>query len=288
MSNSLYHYCSLDTFLKIVESKEIWLTNIFCMNDSAEHYWLRDIAKAELDRRMAKDTSGRNDGRARSVSESLAEKLRSKEDNTDVYCFCVSELIDSFVHWREYADHGRGVAIGFAREFLRAAAKEYVRRGLRFEPVIYDCTEQKRIVNLILDSAMSEDVDTQESSAPAEWMEQLPSWFAESGIWSWAAQCKNPLFAKERELRLVYDASMDTARSLGQRKYRNSGDTPVPYYALPLEPLPQMGSLPVIYEVVLGPKCNQEFNESTVRNILSDHGYNVAFLHVWRSSGTYR
>ncbi len=282
MNNSLYHYCSLDAFLKIVQSKEIRLTNIFCMNDSAEHYWLRGIAKDMMDR----DHDPEN-----SVNKFLAKKLFSKEDQTDVYCFCLSESSDSLGQWRGYADDGCGVAIGFSRDFLRAVGKEYLKSGLRFEPVIYDRQQQEEIVENIRNNLKRDDVETietNESSAPSEWLKQLPAWIAESGMWSWAAQCKNPFFFEERELRLIYDASRDTACTLGQRRYRSRGDTLVPYYALPLEPLPQMGQLPAIYDVVLGPKCNQEFNEPTVKSILSDHGYNVNFIDVWRSSGTYR
>ena len=42
---SPYHYCPLDAFLGIIRDREIWLTNIFCMNDSAEHYWLRRVLR---------------------------------------------------------------------------------------------------------------------------------------------------------------------------------------------------------------------------------------------------
>jgi Protein of unknown function (DUF2971) len=279
MSNSLYHYCSLDSFLKIVQSKEIWHTNIFCMNDSAEHFWLRRIAKAMVDR---------DPDSANSVNKFLAERLFSKEDQTDVYCFCLTESGDSLDQWRGYADDGRGVAIGFSLEFLRAVHKAYHLSGLRFKSVIYDQQRQESIVKHLLDNAKKRVVDTSKSSAPAEWIEQLPFWIAESGIWSWAAQCKNPFFSDEKEWRLIYDASKDNASSLGQPKYRSCGDTIVPYYALPLEPLPEMGQLPVIEEVVLGPKCNQEFNEPMVKSILSGCGYNVNFLNVRRSSGTYR
>lgn len=287
MSNSFYHYCSLEAFLKIVESKEIWLTNIFCMNDSAEHYWLRDIAKTELDRWSRLKGKGQDHDRENLVNEFLTEKLFSKDDQTDLYCFCVSESGDSLGQWRGYGDDGRGVAIGFSCKFLNDAARKKC-RGLRFASVIYDRSQQKRIVKNILGNATRDDGDTCESSAPAEWLEQLPAWMAQSGIWSWAAQCKNDFFSEERELRLIYDASLDTAFTLGQPKYRSRGGTIVPYYALPLKPLPEMGEPAVIYEVVLGPKCNQEFNEPLVKSILSGHGYDVQFLNVWRSEGTYR
>ena len=44
------------------------------------------------------------------------------------------------------ADDGRGVAIGFSREFLRAVHKKYHLSGLRFESVIYEQQRQERIV----------------------------------------------------------------------------------------------------------------------------------------------
>ena len=63
----------------------------------------------------------------------MASKLFSKEDETDVYCFCMSELPDSLGQWRAYADDGRGVAIGFSREFLHAAEKKYRKSGLQLK-----------------------------------------------------------------------------------------------------------------------------------------------------------
>lgn len=36
----LYHYCSLSTFLKIIESKQIWLSDIRKSNDSKELRWI--------------------------------------------------------------------------------------------------------------------------------------------------------------------------------------------------------------------------------------------------------
>lgn len=37
MSNNIvYHYCSVDTFLKIITNKELWMTDVTKSNDSKE------------------------------------------------------------------------------------------------------------------------------------------------------------------------------------------------------------------------------------------------------------
>jgi hypothetical protein len=279
MVNSWYHYCSLDAFLQIVQSKEIWLTNIFCMNDSAEHYWLRGIAKDILDRR----------GDGPKWVNDVASSLFPEEDETEVYCFCMSELPDSLGQWRGYADDGRGVAIGFSRDSLLAAEQEYRRSGLRVEHVVYDRARQEEMVERILQGASRDkDAPRADSLLSAEMIEDLPRLMAKSHIWFEAARCKNPFFEEEKEVRLIFNASLDSGGALGQRKYRTRRGTLIPYHILPLSPLPTKGSGPPIYEIVLGPKCNREFNERMATKLLSDSGYNTQCLHVWRSKGTIR
>jgi|GEM_PF-5813418 len=36
MTNTVYHYCSVDNFMKIIKSRELWLTNMLTTNDSEE------------------------------------------------------------------------------------------------------------------------------------------------------------------------------------------------------------------------------------------------------------
>jgi hypothetical protein len=41
----IYHYCGPDAFLKIVQSKEIWLSHQATMNDSEEGKWLLSVMR---------------------------------------------------------------------------------------------------------------------------------------------------------------------------------------------------------------------------------------------------
>ena len=41
----LYHYCSVDSFYKIVQSNEIWLSDSYVLNDYKENTWITPILK---------------------------------------------------------------------------------------------------------------------------------------------------------------------------------------------------------------------------------------------------
>ena len=50
---TIYHYCSMETFLKIIHSKTLWLTSVEKMNDFAEASWFTHLGSGliNLDKR---------------------------------------------------------------------------------------------------------------------------------------------------------------------------------------------------------------------------------------------
>ena len=46
----IYHYCSIDIFLTIIENQELWVSDIFKMNDSSEEKYLEDLLRFYLKR----------------------------------------------------------------------------------------------------------------------------------------------------------------------------------------------------------------------------------------------
>lgn len=38
--DTIYHYCSMATFMSIVENHSFWLTDTRCMNDTLEGKWI--------------------------------------------------------------------------------------------------------------------------------------------------------------------------------------------------------------------------------------------------------
>lgn len=272
MYDVLYHYCPLDAFVGIIQSKQIWLTNIFCMNDAAEHYWLRRVAQDILQRKPHADET---------LSKSFASKLFPKEEDTDLYCCCFSRADDSLSQWRAYADDGRGVAIGFFMPFLRDLYEKH--RGLRLESVVYDLHEQERLVGEII-GGLEDEGQAPPSSLPEELVRDLPAVVAKVQLWFSAARCKNPFFHEEQEFRLIYDPSVDlTSPKMGQRQFRPRGDMLVPYYALPLP-----ADTHVFCRIVFGPKSAYKHNEKVARALLSEGGFKLEGIDFCHSEGTYR
>jgi hypothetical protein len=275
----LYHYCSLDAFLGIIRSKEIWLTNIFYMNDSAEHYWLRHVAQDVLRRRKTSTSD--------ELCRSIAAKLFPPEEKTEMYCGCFSEDGDSLGQWRAYADDGRGVAIGFSRQMLRETVCDDP--DLILEDVVYDRIEQERIVEEIIDAKSGGGNQSLASGLPRERTLNLDRIVAEVELWYDAARCKNPRFREEHEFRVIYRPSPGPCSPrLGQRQFRSRGDLLIPYYALPIPTDVDDPKIPVLYRIVFGPKSAHKLNRPAAEQLLHDEGYNMDRIRFGVSEATYR
>ncbi|MFQ5793144.1 MAG: DUF2971 domain-containing protein, partial [Acidobacteriota bacterium] len=248
------------------------------MNDSAEHYWLRGIAQDVLKRK--------GESISEELSGSLARKLFPKEEETDVYCACLSEDGDSLGQWRAYADDGRGVPIGFSRHLLRQTEQEH--HGVRLQSVVYNPTKQEQIVEDIIDAKGGSACPSSASSLPKEYTDDLPAVVAKVELWFEAARCKNPCFREEHEVRLVYEPSVESpSPTLGERRFRSRGGALIPYYALPIPTTVDDPQIPVRYRIVLGPKNAQKQNKPAVMQLFSDEGYDVAQIKVSTSAATY-
>jgi hypothetical protein len=278
--NSYYHYCSLDAFLKIISTREIWLTNIFCTNDSAEYRWLHMRAVRVLSNwRQRNETTPEAD----EVLNSWKRKVSIEED-ADLYCCCLSDDGDLLGQWRAYADDGRGVALGLGRDFLNAIHTQHV--GLRCEHVIYDPESQDGIVERIIESLISPD-GSQGNNLPDENMDDLPALVGKVKVGYHAAACKHPSFREEREVRIIYDSSLPPkceSAKLSERRFRSRCGKIIPYYALDL---PTDRNRFAISEVVFGPRNAWKHNERPARDLLAQSGYDVEKIVFWPSESTY-
>lgn len=139
---TLYHYCSLSTFQKIIESQSIWLSDISKSNDSLEMKWIYSqfmIYFLEMQNNYLKKKIALSKHITKLRQEGVAEKDLpvSQEYNSmefdnlkefigrmqkipiyNSFVFCLSELSDSLSQWRGYADDGHGIALGFKGSYL--------------------------------------------------------------------------------------------------------------------------------------------------------------------------
>jgi hypothetical protein len=109
----IYHYCDAAAFISIVTNKKLWLTNTRKMNDHSEGAIIeRAILKWLREDQERNDPPRYADNAASLIEEALAQ------NRPELYACCFSRERDSTTQWLNYADRGRGFAIGFREDLL--------------------------------------------------------------------------------------------------------------------------------------------------------------------------
>jgi hypothetical protein len=114
----VYHYTSMDTMTKIVQSASIWATSISYLNDTTEgeHFvkLIRDRLPAYRKANPAEDDA---------IFNAILQKGPPDFDSRP-FVASFSREADSLPQWRSYCPNGNGVAIGFRVECLKRAFVE--------------------------------------------------------------------------------------------------------------------------------------------------------------------
>lgn len=95
---SLYHYTSMECFLSMMDTQQIWLMDTASMNDKMETYHYIE----ELQRGL----EGYN-------TEDFFAELYSRIPDCPEYAFCLSKERDDAAQWERYADNAQGVCLCF-------------------------------------------------------------------------------------------------------------------------------------------------------------------------------
>lgn len=97
-NNIVYHYCSVDTFLSIINSNKIWLSSSLTTNDFLEN----QLILLKLEKILNEENSKYKENFKR-----FYEHFRINVTSTFVSCF--SENGDLLSQWRAYANDVYGV-----------------------------------------------------------------------------------------------------------------------------------------------------------------------------------
>ncbi|MFW6122387.1 MAG: DUF2971 domain-containing protein [Petrotogales bacterium] len=108
MSDVLYNYSSNEAFLSIIKNRSIWLSSLSSSNDTLEGQIvfrvIEDLAKLEkMDGKKIND---------------LNDFLYFFQQYIDNLGLCLSEEGDLLSQWRGYANDGKGMSIGFSKDYL--------------------------------------------------------------------------------------------------------------------------------------------------------------------------
>ena len=109
---TLYHYCSVQTFYNIITNHSIWLSDLTKTNDATELIWLKEIVRenilSDAKKHMATDNEDEFWGW------NYAKEFLTNLD-TGIACwgFCLSLKNNNIGQWKWYGSEGTGISIGF-------------------------------------------------------------------------------------------------------------------------------------------------------------------------------
>lgn len=254
----LYHYCSLEAFLSIIQNASLRLSDISKSNDNQECIYARDKVKQGVEQLLEQNSEWLK-------SWNFGYSLNS-DINKDMvtYVACFSEKKDLLSQWRGYAADGKGIAIGFSENILQILNKinSYV---ISFQKVIYDLDEQeiyiKKMVDEVVESIELKNIEHVALELNTNYKLKYPV-------------CKNSGFKEEAEWRIIFNSGPGQGKiytnkglDFSEVKYRVVRDKLVSYMEMDFSKIKQ----DIIKEIWIGPKA--QVSKVDVMKILACYGY---------------
>lgn len=250
-SGRIYHYTDISSAISIIESQELWSSNIAFLNDFNELICAQNIMKNLVNEknRVSSDEMAR----------SVVLKLMNDIDSgflyaTFVFSFCPDG--DLLSQWRGYGSSG--VAIGFDVEQFGDLFSDTM-----LVKVIYNAQTQMEIFDSLITSVSGWLLSIKDNPTyeilEKDVMNTLRIYFENI-----AAKMKNYTFREENEWRLV--TRIEGATSPGLLRYRVRGNAVVPY--IEIKPT---GKLPIV-DIILAPNSHPSVGPS-LQSLLWKKGY---------------
>jgi hypothetical protein len=120
LPDTIYHYTDVRGALGILTAGGFWFTERTHLNDTSEIKYGIDSAVKVISASEVNLNSGRKDQFAMSLRKGLDDSL----PKFGIYVGSFTAANDDLGQWRNYADEGRGVALGFARTAFDHTASE--------------------------------------------------------------------------------------------------------------------------------------------------------------------
>jgi hypothetical protein len=251
----IYHYTTGDSLIQIIDSGELWSTQVACMNDTKEVIYAieRLVDRAKL----MKETNKQLDPLWRAFDEFT---LNPDVISIGIFVTCFSEKDDDLSQWRAYGDGEGGYSIGFdARKLVELGHPNQV----YLWPIDYDENRQ----NILLDDVLKWLIELYLGKTP--WPTQSEAW-AEELVRFWlihvspfAVSFKHPTFKGEQEWRLWQNLRPDEKDKLKFRQRRSFMSRHVPI---------RIPKLPIV-SVRVGPTRHPELSRIAVGDLLAKRDY---------------
>ncbi len=254
---TIYHYTDVRGALGILESGELWFTERAHLNDPVEIQYGLSIAHELF------QTAVQSRGAA--IPKEAASHLTGEHAfglaTYGFWIFSASLHDDDLGQWRNYADDGRGVCLGFSLENFNmlelAKLIPHNPNSLRF-PINYDKDRlrqsMQRYIEVGLDLLEKIDLAGRDSYykpyGDALLYERDFFYILNDGIFAHSLLSKHKAYAHEQEYRLLISGIRNTISGCGRHYLRERKGEIVGYLKLPIPAWKQPG---VLTHIRIGP-----------------------------------
>ena len=212
--STIYHYTSVDAFVKIIESQSIWFSDYYYLTDKSELTHGVEII-SEVIRNLLRGSPSNG---AQSLCEAWLDALSKELPRICIASF--SGDSDSLTHWRTYGS----IALGFNPAMISIHA--YL---AKMGAVEYDPNTQRQLVQVFLHHLLQAYLADLENHA----LDRLPDVYHRTEqLLELAAFFKGWSFQNEQEFRLAYvehPQFLDRGFEPPPIRFRQKGNRLIPY-----------------------------------------------------------
>jgi hypothetical protein len=140
MPEILFHYTTLDGLYGILDKKEVWLSNMYFLNDKNEFELGLQLIRQEIEfQKIGLEIVDS----VRHFLSAMEKAVNFIKDNDSPYILSLTKNSDLLSQWRAYTINGVGVNIGFSKDFFSD-------NSFNVFPCIYATEKQKDFVRQIV------------------------------------------------------------------------------------------------------------------------------------------
>lgn len=259
-----YHYTSIDSLQKIIESKTLFATEYHYLNDIDEFQLVNAILLQVLeeefgDSRVAKRLRG-------AVAENMISvKMESEVLENSYYVVSFSTVQDNLTLWTEFANYGCNMGIR-KYELLKDV------QGVAYTGYVYYNREKQK--DLLINAITMVFDHFFDGSDKEHWMEHLAQLDDQQIQWLsysiaklaayYGMAMKNELYEAEKEYRLIFSGK-------GQKIYHRVKDKLlIPYIKVPLF---MEGGFPALESITLAPLGKGPMQVRAMVQYLNNQGF---------------
>jgi Protein of unknown function (DUF2971) len=264
---NLYHYNSLDALRGMLDSKQIWFTDVKHLNDPSELEHGIRLAKTAVQQAAAAAAAA--EPVAEFIKPLFSDKLTVLLRSASFCTACFSVDADDLGQWRAYGDNGSGVAIGFRNDIFEDDSTDANSPHVRIASMAVEYSEETAIEGMksfltefgqsilkLSHLGMLDAVDENNRTIKDTCRLQ-----ATESLLMAALAIKHKAYKNEAEVRFIKQIDVKP----GSHKFRTRKSAIVPYCEVPFNPTRDIKS------VTLGPAASPHLVDGLRKLLIVNH-----------------